>query len=292
MSQADRDLVAAIRSELASVDPSRPCDRLAESAGLGADLVTREAAVARLAVRLGRGTDASALLATRRRPKHLRARPSGSRLEAGPQEGHGRRFDWATAPDHCRLAWLRGRFLARGSLSVVGGRTHLEFVVEPAEAPLLAARLGELGLAATWRLRRSRGVVVWKSAETVGTFLRRIGGGAALLELEARQVSRALRGDLNRVINAESANLQRSVAAAGRQLVAIARLEAAGRLAEQPFQVRAVAAARRETPEATLAELAERLGLHRSTVQRALDRIERLVIREGYGTVAEQLALA
>jgi DNA-binding protein WhiA len=119
-------------------------------------------------------------------------------------------------------------------------------------------------------------VVTWKSAESVGTFLRRIGATGALLELEARQVSRALRGELNRVLNAESANLQRAVAAAGRQLDAIARLDAEGRLAGQPYVVRLVADGRRETPEATLGELAERLELHRSAVQRALERIERL----------------
>ena len=85
-------------------------------------------------------------------------------------------------------------------------------------------------------------------------------------------MSRALRGELNRVLNAESANLQRAVGAAGRQLAAIDALEADGRLAEQPHVVRLVADARRETPEATLAELAERLGLHRSAVQRALER--------------------
>ena len=91
-------------------------------------------------------------------------------------------------------------------------------------------------------------------------------------------MSRALRGELNRILNAESSNLQRSVAAAGRQLAAIDALEADGRLAEQPYVVRMVADARRETPEATLADLAERLGLHRSGVQRALERVERLVL--------------
>jgi hypothetical protein len=274
MSQADRDLVAAIRAELASVDPARPCDRAAESAGLGASLVTREAAVARLAVRLGRGTDAGSLLAARRRPKHVRA-PEVEASETGePAAEPGAAFDWTTAAEHCRLAWLRGRFLARGSLSLVNGRTHLEFVVPPGEAPVLAGRLEEMGLPAAWRLRRRQGVVTWKSAETVGLFLRRIGAGAALLELEARQVSRALRGDLNRVINAESANLQRSVAAAGRQLRAIERLRAAGQLAALPHGLRVVAAARQETPEATLGELAERIGRHRSAVQRALERLE------------------
>jgi len=98
-------------------------------------------------------------------------------------------------------------------------------------------------------------------------------------------VSRALRGDLNRVLNAESANLQRAVGAAGRQIAAIDELDADGRLADQPYVVRLVADARRGTPEATLGELAERLGLHRSAVQRALERVERLALHpdEGVG---------
>jgi DNA-binding protein WhiA len=176
------------------------------------------------------------------------------------------------------MAWLRGLFLARGSLSLAGGRTHLEFVIDPAAAAPLAARLTAAGLPASSRIRRGRGVVTWKNGDTIGLFLRRIGAGATLLELEARQVSRALRGDLNRVINAESANLQRSVGAAGRQMAAIDELTASGELAEQPYVVRSVAEARRETPESTLSELAERLGLHRSAVQRALERLERLAL--------------
>jgi len=275
VTDADRDLVSAIRAELAAIVPQRACDRAAESAGLGTALATREAAVARLAVRLGREpTEAGHLLEPRRRAKHVRV------VEAA---GDGVPFDWAGVADHCRIAWLRGRFLARGSLSLASGRAHLEFVVGPDEAPVLASRLETLGLPASWRVRRGRGVVTWKSADTIGTFLRRVGVGSAILELESRQVARALRGEINRVINAESANLQRAVAAAARQLRAIERLEAHGRLTEQAPAVRLVAAARRETPEATFAELAERLGLHRSTVQRALQRIERLGRDEGGG---------
>ena len=176
------------------------------------------------------------------------------------------------------MAWLRGLFLSRGSLSLANGRTHLELVVTPEEAPIIAERLRETGLSPSWRVRRDRGVVTIKSAEMVQLFLRRIGAGASLLELEARQVARTLRGELNRVINAESANLARTVVAAGRQLDAIAALNADGRLADESATVRAVAAARRETPEATLGELADRLAIHRSAVQRALERIERLAI--------------
>jgi DNA-binding protein WhiA len=252
MSRSERELVTALRAELAAIDPSRPCDRRAEAAGLGAAPPAREGPVTRLVLRLGRGR--------------------------GLQAVEEARFDWPSSAEHCRMAYLRGLFLSRGSLSLASGRTHLEFVVPADEAEILAEQLQEAGMPASWRLRRGRGVVTWKSSDTVGLFLRRIGAGGALLELEARQVSRALRGDLNRVLNAESANLQRAVGAAGRQIAAIGELESDGRLARQPYLVRLVAAARRETPEATLAELAERLGIHRSAVQRALERVERLVL--------------
>jgi len=255
MASSDRDLVLALRAELAGIDPSRECDREAERAGLVGPARWRDATLARLGVRLAR------------------------RDGAGPAEPDAPPpFDWAGRPEHCRMAWLRGTFLARGSLSLTNGRTHLELVVSPAEAPMLADRLREAGMPPSWRVRRDRGVVTLKSAETVQLFLRRIGAGASLLELEARQVSRTLRGELNRVINAESANLARTVVAAGRQLEAISALADDGRLARESLTVRSVAAARRETPEATLGELAERLAMHRSAVQRALERIERLAL--------------
>ena len=266
MSETDRDLVAALRAELAAVDPSRPCDRLAEIAGLGTTVTSREASVSRLAVRLGGRAPAD-------RP------PGARRVFVLPDT----QFDWSRAAEHCRMAWLRGRFLARGSLSLAVGRAHLEFVVTIEEAPVLAARLAAVGLPASWRVRRGHGVVTWKSTESIASFLGRIGASASLLELEARSVARTMRGDLNRVINAESANLQRSVAAAGRQLAAIDALEADGRLGEQPRIVRAVAGARRETPEASLSEIAVRLDIHRSAVQRALDRVERLALHDDEG---------
>jgi hypothetical protein len=264
----------ALRAELAAIDPSRQCDRRAEAAGLGSAPPGREGPVTRLALRLGRGRAAG------------REAPAGVDGAAGTGAagiGAGREFDWDAAAGHCRLAYLRGLFLARGSLSLAGGRSHLEFVVAIDEAEPLVARLTSMGLPASWRIRRGRGVVTWKNGDTVGLFLRRIGAGGALLEVEARQVSRALRGDLNRVLNAESANLQRAVGAAGRQIAAIDELEADGRLADQPYVVRLVADARRGTPEATLGELAERLGLHRSAVQRALERVERLALHPDGG---------
>jgi DNA-binding transcriptional ArsR family regulator len=271
MTTAERDLVEAIRAELAAVDPPRRCCRAAESAGLAGAFEPRRRAIARLVLRLSR----------------VRAGEATDEASGADGSASATRppFEWARPREHCRTAYLRGRFLAHGSLSLASGRTHLEFVLPVEEARALCEQLNGLEMPAAWRIRRGRGVVTWKSVETVVTFLKVVGGGSALLELEARQVSRSVRGDLNRVINAESANLGRTVAASARQIEAIDALESDGRLAAQPYVVRLVADARREEPEATFSELAERLGLHRSTVQRAVERIERLALHpdEGVG---------
>ncbi len=273
MSGNERDLVIALRAELAAIDPARPCDRRAEAAGLAGVTAHREGSVARLLLRLARERADQAAIST------ASTASTTSGAGDGPPRARLSEFDWDGSADHCRLAWLRGLFLARGSLSLSGGRTHLEFVIDPDEGPLLVARLAQAELPASSRIRRGRGVVTWKNGDLVGTFLRRLGATAALLEVEARQVSRALRGDLNRVLNAESANLQRAVGAAGRQIAAIEELTASGELATLPYVVRSVAEARHATPEATLNELAERLDLHRSAVQRALERVERLALQ-------------
>jgi hypothetical protein len=292
MTTAERTLVESLRAELAAIDPHRRCCRTAELAGLAGAFEPRRRTVTRVALRLsrgrvgepsnqssgsgvGRGAAVSADVA----PVPADVAVKSVDAAAAPP------FEWDRAAEHCRIAYLRGRFLAHGSLSLASGRTHLEFVLTADEARRLCDQLATFEMPATWRLRRGRGVVTWKSVETVVTFLKVVGGGSSLLELEARQVSRSVRGDLNRVINAESANLQRAVAASARQLEAIDAVESDGRLAEQPYVVRLVADARREEPEATFTELAERLGLHRSAVQRALERIERLALHpdEGVG---------
>lgn len=182
-------------------------------------------------------------------------------------------FDWSRAPRHCREAWLRGRFLAAGSLSSGESGVHLELTDTPAAAEPLAGHLATMGLGASWRLRRGRGVVTLKRTDDVITLLRFMGASTTPLDLEARLVTRQLQGHLNRVINAEGANLRRSVRAAHRQVEAVRLLASDGRLARLSSQDREVAAGRLEAPEASLTELAAMTGIGRSRVQRALERM-------------------
>ena len=251
-SSARDDLVSALRAELAAVDPARRCCRAAERAGLGAAALgrARTPLIGRLAVRLE---------------------------DAAGQA----RFDWATAAEHCRLAYLRGALLAHGSLSVGAAGTHLELIVAPGELTPLSGFLAATGFPAGARLRRGRGVLTWKSGEQILALLRRLGASAAPLDIEARLISRSLHGQLNRVVNAEHANLRRAVRAARRQLADIAALEEHGELRRLPLHARRVAAARRRSPEATLAEIALELDLSRGQVQRAFELIENAALHGG-----------
>ena len=115
---------------------------------------------------------------------------------------------------------------------------------------------------------------MWKSHAEIFDLLRRLGAGSSVAEMEARGVLREVRGELNRSINAETANLQRTVRAGMRQAEAIRRLDDAGAL-DASGPMRRVAEARRAHPDATIAELGERLRLTRSAVQRSLRSLER-----------------
>ncbi|MEX1334554.1 MAG: DNA-binding protein WhiA, partial [Candidatus Limnocylindrales bacterium] len=109
---------------------------------------------------------------------------------------------------------------------------------------------------------------------TILAFLRYCGAGASVLEIESRLVMRQLQGHLNRVLNAETANLERTVASSARQIGLIEQLQAEGRLGQLSALDQAVARARMAAPEASFTELAETLGLSRARVQRAFGRIE------------------
>jgi DNA-binding protein WhiA len=254
---SSRDIATAVWAELAAIEPARSCCRAAERAGLGQDAAgrARNPAIGRLAVRLEDRAGANAQTET----------------HAG----------WAHEAVHCRVSFVRGALLADGSLSVGEHGMHLELLVDREALDAAAKLVASLGFPAGGRVRRGKGVLTWKGTETIVGMLRRLGATASTLELESRLVGRAVRGHMNRVVNAEQANLRRAVAAARRQLDEIELINADGSIERLPRHVRRVADARRRAPEATLSELAATLDLSRSQVQRALQQIGTAALHRG-----------
>jgi DNA-binding protein WhiA len=157
----------------------------------------------------------------------------------------------------------------------------VEFVLRArSAADALRSSLADLDVTALAAERRGRHVVYLKSQEEIAALLRLVGANRGLLELETHRVGRDVRARLNRLLNAEEANLARTVRAAARQLAAIARLEAEGRLATLGQGLRDTAALRRRMPDADLDTLAAALGVSRSAVNHRLRRLLELASDE------------
>jgi cell division protein WhiA len=176
-------------------------------------------------------------------------------------------------------AYLRGAFLARGSLSAPGRAPHLEIAVRSpdlARALAVVAR-GLLGGTVTATVGQRPRVVI-KSGETIGELLTSIGATGAFLAWDDRRLRRQLRSDATRLANADSANLQRTIEAAAGQVRAVEDAVASHGWEALDEEVRAVALARLANPAATLTEIGELLDppLAKSVVHRRLKRLERL----------------
>ena len=274
-------LVASeLRGELARIRPARACCRRAEligllqSAGPDGSVRTLDHATARIAVQLassiGVPATAPASSATSSAPgrHHLRVALDGVPPAA---------WESATTKACDRRAFLRGLLLGSGSVSGGPGGPHVEFVLRDRRRALKLQHLLEASEVRSSRMeRRGRQVVYLKGQDQIAGLLRLVGANRALLDFETSRVSRDVRNRLNRLLNAEEANLARTVRAADRQLQAIGRLEADGELERLADGLREAAAQRRRQPDADLDTLASSLGISRSAMNHRLRRLVEL----------------
>jgi cell division protein WhiA len=175
-----------------------------------------------------------------------------------------------TARACCRAAYLRGAFLAAGSVSAPRRAVHLEIRTHDVDAAGdIAALAGRDGLTLAVRDRSAYGVAYAKRLETVEDLLALIGASGAALRLAEGEVVSQAREGANRKANAETGNLRRQVLAARRQLAAIDALD---RGALSPALAGA-AALRKAHPSLPLAELAALGDLPKATLAARLRRL-------------------
>ena len=275
-------LVASeLRGELARIRPARACCRRAElvgllqSAGAGGRVRTLDHATARIAVQLAAsiGIAASAPRAAAS-SGHV---PGRHHLRVALEDALPASWEPVTSKACDRRAFLRGLLLSTGSVSGGPGGPHVEFVLRDRRSAVDLQRLLAASDVRSSRMeRRGRQVVYLKGQEEIAGVLRLIGANRALLDFEASRVSRDVRNRLNRLLNAEEANLARTVHAADRQLQAIGRLEADGELELLADGLREAAAQRRRQPDADLDTLASSLGISRSAMNHRLRRLVEL----------------
>ena len=158
----------------------------------------------------------------------------------------------------CRAAFLRGAFLAGGSVTEPVKRYHLELVTSHIQASReLLALLTDMGRQPKQTVRGGCQVTYFKSSGQIEELLTLMGAPNSAEELTNARAEKELRNGVNRRVNCEAANLDKAVDAAQEQLQAIRRLYELGRVEGLSAPLKETIILRETYPELTLSQLAE-----------------------------------
>lgn len=181
----------------------------------------------------------------------------------------------------CKRAYMRGSFLARGSVNNPQTSSyHLEiFNLDQEHNYFLCELLNEHDLNAKELQRRNGYIVYIKEAEKITDFLKYIGAYNGLFKFEDVRIIRDVRNSVNRIVNCETANLNKTISASVRQSECIKFIRDKVGFDILPVRLREIAITRLEHPEVTLKELGELLPsgkLSKSGVNHRLKKIEEI----------------
>lgn len=160
----------------------------------------------------------------------------------------------------CKKAFVRGAFLLCGQVSSPEKRYHIEIAAPTgAFARRAAACMEYFGLNPRVTGRRGKSVVYLKEAEAIADMLTLMGAGAAVLAMENIRVRKQVSNHVNRQLNFDQSNINRSVDAAEAQIRDIRYIDRELGLDKLPKSLREMAYARANNPETPLAGLGELL---------------------------------
>jgi DNA-binding protein WhiA len=180
----------------------------------------------------------------------------------------------------CKRSYLRGAFLAGGSVNNPEGSSyHLEIssmYQEHCEALVGLANKFDLNARC---IERKKGFIFYiKEGEKIIELLNIIGAHQALFKFEDVRIMRDMRNSVNRIVNCETANLNKTIGAAVRQIENIKLLQREVGLDSLPDKLKEVAEIRLQHPDMNLTEVGEMLSgkVSKSGVNHRLRKIDEL----------------
>ncbi|PTQ55533.1 MAG: hypothetical protein BSOLF_1917 [Candidatus Carbobacillus altaicus] len=217
-------------------------------------------------------------------PPEKIAKTLGLTYEQGARAFSGPLHSALTAAEDCTRAYLRGAFLSRGSVNAPSSASyHLELMArDEAHALEIQTHLNRFALEGKILQRKRGWIVYFKEGEKITSFLNLIGAHRALFRFEDARIVKDMRNTVNRLVNCETANLNKTVQAALEQVRDIELIDARLGLSVLSPKLREVAEARLKYPEATLSELGVLIKprpLSKSTVNHRLRKIRKLADR-------------
>ena len=186
----------------------------------------------------------------------------------------------------CRRAFLRGAFLAAGSVTDPERNYHFEIAcLDEQKAEQLKDFMQFFGLEAKIVLRKKYYVVYLKEGSMISDVLNIMEAHVAMMKLENIRIVNEVRNSVNLRVNCEAANINKTVSAARKQIEDIEYIRKTVGLDRLPENLRDVAYARLEEPDAALKELGAMLQppVGKSGVNHRLRKLSQLAqqLREG-----------
>jgi len=192
--------------------------------------------------------------------------------------------------DCCKRAYLRGAFLAGGSVNNPETSSyHLEVAnVYEEHNESLCSLMNEFDLRAKTIERRNGYITYIKEAEKITEFLNITGAHRALFKFEDVRIIRDMRNSVNRLVNCETANLNKTIGAAFRQVESIKLIDQLVGLETLPDKLQEIAKLRVEHQDASLKELGELVEgskISKSGVNHRLKKIDKMAdqLRQEHG---------
>lgn len=180
----------------------------------------------------------------------------------------------------CKRSYLRGAFLAGGSVNNPEGSSyHLEIVSMYEQHCHALCELANQFQVNARCIERKKGYVLYlKEGEKIIQFLNVIGAHQALLKFEDVRIMRDMRNSVNRIVNCETANLNKTIGAAMQQIENIKLIDREVGLDSLPEKLREVAEIRLMHPDLNLTEVSEMLNgkVSKSGVNHRLRKIAQL----------------
>ena len=161
----------------------------------------------------------------------------------------------------CKRSFIRGAFLAYGSMSNPSKTYHLEMVVSTMEkAKQLQEMIQFFEIDAKIVMRKKYYVVYVKEGSQIVDLLNIMGAPISLMELENVRILKEMRNSINRQVNCETANINKTVTAATKQIEDIKFIKDTIGLSDLSEGLEEIARLRLEQPDASLKELGELLN--------------------------------
>ena len=157
-------------------------------------------------------------------------------------------------------AIIRGLFLGSGSINNPENKYHLEITFKQ-EKNLneIVEILKKLGINIKNMKTKNKYSIYLKEGEEISKFLALIGANKAVMQFEDIRIQREMRGKVNRIVNCETANLNKTLNASIEQIAAIKKLQETGKFNKLNDNLKEIALLRLENPDIALADLGKLL---------------------------------